>query len=151
MEAHYYSVKIQWKEERLGILSSNEINHEKNCNSDGISVATPPPFANGIPDIWSPEHLYSASVASCLMTTFLAIADNSKLNFNAFSCEAKGKLEQIEGKYLMTEIILEPIVSIGDEAQADKTKRILDKAEKACLISNSIKSTIIFNPIIQVV
>lgn len=150
MEPHYYQVKIQWKEGRLGVLSSAEINLEKNILEDGISVATPPPFAGGMPQVFSPEHLYTAAVASCLMTTFLAIAENSKINFISFDCEAKGKLEQVEGKFLMTEVILNPVVQIEDEALLDKTKRILDKAEKACLISNSIKSTITFNPIVKV-
>ncbi|QQR98798.1 MAG: OsmC family protein [Sphingobacteriales bacterium] len=150
MEPHYYQVKIQWKEGRLGVLSSAEINLEKNILEDGISVATPPPFAGGMPQVFSPEHLYTAAVASCLMTTFLAIAENSKINFISFDCEAKGKLEQVEGKFLMTEVILNPVVQIEDEALLDKTKRILDKAEKACLISNSINSTITFNPIVKV-
>lgn len=150
MEPHYYQVKIQWKEGRLGVLSSDEIDIEKNILENGISVATPPPFAGGMPQVFSPEHLYTAAVASCLMTTFLAIAENSKINFISFDCEAKGKLEQVEGKFLMTEVILNPVVQIEDEALLDKTKRILDKAEKACLISNSIKSTITFNPIVKV-
>lgn len=146
MEAHYYQVKIEWKEGRLGLLSSSEIDLEKNYHNNGISIATPPPFAGGMPEIWSPEHLFTAAVASCLMTTFLAIAENSKLQFKSFFCDAKGKLEQIEGKYLMTEIILNPIVQIEDDSQKDKTQRILEKAERACLISNSIKSKITFNP-----
>ncbi len=44
-----------------------------------IEVATPPEFPKGIAGIWSPEHLLVAAVSSCLMTTFLAVAENSKL------------------------------------------------------------------------
>jgi len=76
------------------------------------------------------------------MTTFLAIAENSKLEFTSFSCKSKGKLDQIDGKYLMTEIILEPTVTIVNENDRDKAERILQKSESACLISNSIKSKI---------
>ena len=74
------------------------------------------------------------------MTTFLAIAGNSKLEFESFSCESKGKLEQVDGKFLMTEIILEPTLKIKNEADKEKAERILHKSEAACLISNSIKS-----------
>jgi len=35
-----------------------------------IEVATLPEFPKGIPGIWSPEHLFTAAVSSCLMTTF---------------------------------------------------------------------------------
>jgi len=76
------------------------------------------------------------------MTTFLAVAENSKLEFVSFDCNAKGKLEQIEGKYLMTEVLLEPRLLIKNEADKDRAERILQKTEAACLIANSIKSKV---------
>jgi organic hydroperoxide reductase OsmC/OhrA len=84
------------------------------------------------------------------MTTFLAIAENSKLEFIAFQCDSKGKLEQVEGKYLMTEVILEPTVTISHEKDRERAERVLTKAEAACLISNSIKSNVIMIPKIVV-
>jgi peroxiredoxin-like protein len=138
MEAHFYNVDVTWKQERKGILSSPELNEPGRT----IEVATPPPFPKGMHGIWSPEHLFTAAVSSCLMTTFLSIAENSKLEIKSFSCSSKGKLEQIEGKFLMSEVILEPTVVIGDEKDKEKTERILQKAEAACLISHSIKSKI---------
>ena len=147
MEPHFYNVDINWNQERKGVMCSPELNKDTNSC---IEVATPPEFPKGIPGIWSPEHLYTASVSSCLMTTFLAIAENSNLAFSNFSCKSKGKLEQVEGKFLMTEIILEPTVTIANEKDRDRAKRILQKSEAACLISNSIKSKITMNPIINI-
>lgn len=141
MEPHYYNVNLSWTSEREGNLSSPELNDE-------IKVATPPPFTKGIEGVWSPEHLLTASVSSCYMTTFLAIAENSKLEFETFSCEAKGKLEQIEGKYLITEIELFPKLKIKNESDAEKAMKILLKTEKACLISNSIQVKVSLNPTI---
>jgi len=141
-------VEINWSSDRKGVMCSPELNKEANSC---IEVATPPEFPKGIPGIWSPEHLFTAAVSSCLMTTFLAIADNSKLEFKSFSCKSKGKLEQIDGKYLMSEITLEPIVTIQNEQDRSKAERILLKSEAACLISNSIKSKIIMIPTIEVV
>jgi organic hydroperoxide reductase OsmC/OhrA len=107
-------------------------------------------FPKGIPGIWSPEHLFTASVSSCLMTTFLAIAENSKLEFVDFQCSAKGKLENVDGQWIMSEILLEPVVVISNEEHKEKALRILTKAESACLISNSIKSRITMLPRITV-
>jgi len=84
------------------------------------------------------------------MTTFLAIAENSKLEFTGFACDAKGKLDQVEGKYLMTEVLLEPTVTIVHEKDRERAERVLVKAEAACLISNSIKSKVSMNPRIVV-
>lgn len=135
MDAHLYQVNISWKENRKGEMNSPEL-------STPIEVATPPQFPKGMEGIWSPEHLFTAAVSSCLMTTFLAIAENSKLDFVDFFCKSKGVLEQLEGKLMMTEVILEPTVVIKNEEDREKAERVLQKSEKACLISNSIKSKV---------
>lgn len=143
MEQHFYNVDVNWTSERKGTISSPELNGEAgNC----IEVATPPEFPKGIPGIWSPEHLFTAAVSSCLMTTFLSIAENSKLNFTHFSCKSKGKLEQVDGKFMMSEIILEPALTLTAEKDREKAERILQKSEMACLISNSIRAKVILLP-----
>jgi len=141
---HYYNVDIFWKQDRKGEMSSPEL-------SGKVEIATPPQFPKGMENIWSPEHLFTAAVSSCLMTTFLAIAENSKLGFTHFECKSKGKLEQTDGKFLMTEIILEPLVIIKNESDREKAERVLQKSEANCLISNSVKSKITMIPKIQVI
>lgn len=149
MEAHFYNVQIEWNKDRKGVMCSPELN-SSSLGGGCIEVATPPEFPKGIPGIWSPEHLFTASVSSCLMTTFLAIAENSKLEFSRFHCDSKGKLDQIDGKFLMTEVILEPTVTILNEKDRERAERVLIKAEAACLISNSIKSKVTMIPRIVV-
>lgn len=140
---HNYEVDLNWVEDRIGILYSPELNDE-------MQVATPPQFPKGIDKVWSPEHLFTAAINSCLMTTFLSIAENSRLEFSKFSSKASGKLEMIDGKYVMSEVTLTPSLTIINDDDHDKALRILNKSEAACLISNSVKSKIIFNPIIRV-
>jgi organic hydroperoxide reductase OsmC/OhrA len=53
-------------------------------NLPALEVVAPPEF-QGHEGSWTPEHLYVASVSSCFMTTFLAIAQNSKLEVVSFS------------------------------------------------------------------
>ncbi|HRI79393.1 MAG TPA: OsmC family protein [Cyclobacteriaceae bacterium] len=149
MDTHNYHVDIAWSSDRRGMMCSPELavsSGQGGC----IEVATPPEFPKGIPGIWSPEHLFTASVSSCLMTTFLAIAENSKLNFTAFNCPSTGKLSQVDGKWLMTEVVLEPHVTIGNPDDRGLAERVLMRAESACLISNSIKSKIRMVPHIVV-
>ena len=147
MEPHYYNVDINWNTERKGVMCSPELNKDAGTC---IEVATPPEFPKGIPGIWSPEHLFTAAVSSCLMTTFLSIAENSKLTYTSFACKSKGKLEQVDGKLMMTEITLEPLVTITDEKDREKAEKVLQKSESACLISNSVKSKVIMLPTIQI-
>ncbi len=139
MDAHFYNVEVNWNTDRKGVKCSPELSTEAGTC---IEVATPPEFPKGIPGIWSPEHLFTAAVSSCLMTTFLSIAEASKLNFTHFSCNSKGKLEKVDGKFMMSEVILEPSVTIVEETDRERAERILQKSEAACLISNSVKSKI---------
>ena len=139
MDAHFYNVDISWKSGRTGEMSSPELQQT-------VEIATPPQFPKGVEGVWSPEHLFTAAVSSCLMTTFLAIAENSKLEFTDFQCGSKGKLEQIEGKFQMTEVILEPTVVILNEEDREKAERVLQKSEANCLISNSVHSKITMIP-----
>lgn len=140
---HHYEVKVNWESDRKGTLSSPVLNST-------LEVATPPEFAKGMPGIWSPEHLLVAAVNSCLMTTFLAIAENFKFDFIHFESNANGKLEKVDGKYMITEVELSPVLTIAPEADKEKAIRILEKSEAACLISNSVKATIIFKPTLHV-
>jgi peroxiredoxin-like protein len=140
---HTYDVNLKWDEARKGTMSSSVLNNS-------IEVVTPPEFPKGIEGIWSPEHYFVAAVNSCLMTTFLAIAENSKLNFKHFNCDATGTLDKLDGKFQMTEILLKPHVVIDASENADKAKRVIEMSEKACLISNSICSQVHLEPTISV-
>ncbi|GGW61721.1 peroxiredoxin-like protein [Winogradskyella epiphytica] len=142
MEKHTYNVNISWTQDRKGVMCSPELHNKETNESNCLEVATPPEFPGGMPNIWSPEHLFTAAVSSCLMTTFLAIAEYSKLDYVSFKCDSKGVLEKVDGKFVMSEILLFPEVVITDESKRDRTERIVEKSEKACLISNSIKSKV---------
>ncbi|HKK25597.1 MAG TPA: OsmC family protein, partial [Gracilimonas sp.] len=143
LEKHEYNVDLDWKEGRIGILSSNKLD-------DRIEVATPPEFPGGIEGIWSPEHLYVASVSSCFMTSFTAVAEYSKLSFEELTVPATGVMSNESGKYVITEIILRPTLTISDESKKDKALRILQKAEEICLITRSIKTEVKLEPNIAI-
>lgn len=150
MDAHLYNVNITWHRDRKGIMCSPELK-DNGSPASCIEVATPPQFPKGIPGIWSPEHLFTAAVSSCFMTTFLAIAENSKLEFKSFECKSSGKLDKHEGKLQMTDVDLEPVLFIFREEDRDKALKVLSKAEANCLITHSIKSKVTMRPTIHVV
>jgi organic hydroperoxide reductase OsmC/OhrA len=137
----YFNTIVEWDSNFNGILSEQSF--------PNIKITTPPVFSEGKENTWTPEHLFVASVNICLMTTFLAIAKNSKLNFKSYKSEAKGKLEKIENKFLFTEITIFPEIKVNLEKDIERTERILKKAEQHCLISNSIKTKVILSPEIR--
>lgn len=141
-DIYTYNVDINWVEGRRGIMHSNVLDNK-------IEVATPPEFANGIPGIWSPEHLFIAAAGSCFMTTFLAVAEKSRLEFVRFSCKTSGILEKKENGMMISSMTLQPLVVIADEAMISKGLKALELSHKSCLILNSVKSEILFMPRIE--
>ena len=143
MENQYsYTTEIEWICEREGVLSAPAL--------PDLIIDAPPEF-KGHEGFWTPEHLFVASLNSCFMTTFLAIAENSKFDFVSLRIEATGKLEKPDGQGLMiTEITLQPRLVLSDERHTERALRILQKAESACLIANSMKTQIKLEPVIIV-
>ena len=141
--AFYYETGVEWAGEKRGRLRSPALPE--------IEVATPPEF-RGHENVWSPEHLFVAAVNSCFMTTFLAIAEASKLDFVSFAAGAVGKLERQDGRgYAVTEIVVRPRLTVLRTQDAERAARILEKAEKQCLISNSVRSAVRMEPSVELV
>lgn len=136
---HTYEVNLKWIGNSKGLLSSPVL-------LQNIEVAIPPEFPKGLEGIWSPEQLFAASLNSCLMTTFLTIADNSKLEFKSFTSKSICTVDKIEGKYVITEVLLQPRVVIPFSQNPDRAKRIVEMSEKACLVSNAVKINIRLEP-----
>jgi len=131
---HTFRTSVRWIGEKRGTESPPGL--------PDLAVATPPEFPGGHPGTWSPEHLFVAAAEVCLMTTFLAIAENSKLDFVSFGSEAEGDVEKTDQGFMVTQIRIRARVVIRDETVRDKAKRIVEKAEAACLISKSMKTPI---------
>ena len=83
-EKYLYKTEVEWNGERHGDLREPEL--------PNLQVDAPPEFKGE--GTWTPEHLFVGAVNSCFMTTFLAIAENSKLDFVSFKADAKGKTRE---------------------------------------------------------
>jgi peroxiredoxin-like protein len=135
---YLYETEVEWTEQRMGDLESPGL--------ASLQVASPPEF-QGHEGMWTPEHYFVASVNSCFMTTFLAIAEMSRLELVSFDSKATGKLDKVEGAgYQMTEVVLKPKLVIRYNKDLERAGRILEKAERNCLISNSIKTKVRLEP-----
>ncbi len=129
-----YETEVEWTEQRKGNLRAPGL--------ATLQVATPPEF-KGHEGMWTPEHYFVASVNSCFMATFLAIAEASNLEVVSLGSRAIGKLDRVESiGYQMKEVVLKPKLVVRYARDLERAGRILEKAEKKCLITNSIKSTV---------
>jgi peroxiredoxin-like protein len=111
--------------------------------------SAPPEFL-GEPGRWTPEHFLVAAVASCFFSTFSSIAEKSGLEFASFKLDAEGLLDEEDGIWRFTEIKLRPIVSVLKEKDRDRATRLLEKAEKSCLIARSLQCKVALFPAVQI-
>ena len=141
-DTHEYEVIGQWGGGRGGTLESHTLNHV-------LEFSAPPEFQGRV-GFWTPEHFLVGAVTSCFISTFAAIAEMSKLEFVSLRLEAKGVLEKGEGGYRFTEILLYPELTIHAAHDRERALRLIEKAERGCLVARSLSSKLTTVPTITV-
>lgn len=109
---------------------------------DGLETmpsASPAEFG-GPGNRWSPETLLTASVAGCFILSFRAIARASKFSWTSLQCEVEGTLEQVERTMKFTRFAVRATLQVPQDADEKRAHLLLDKAEKTCLVTNSLSS-----------
>lgn len=139
-KVYRYQTSVKWTEQRKGLMLC--------AGKPEVQVATPPEF-KGHEGIWSPEDPFVASANICLMTTFLAVAERAGLAFSTYESTAEGRLELVEGKFQFTAIMIRPSITLKSGEDAAKAKELIEKAERNCLISNSMNAMVTLEPVIR--
>lgn len=129
---YYFEVQLHWQEGRKGIITAPDV-------KDTIKVATPSEFAGGVPDMWSPEHLFLSSLSSSFMTTYLALAEKHDLKVAHYDCNVIGQVALVEGHLEFTSINLFPKIYVAGADDIVKGNEVLMKTYKHCIVTNSIK------------
>ncbi|HLG53459.1 MAG TPA: OsmC family protein [Steroidobacteraceae bacterium] len=100
----------------------------------------PPPEFDGPGGYWSPETLLVAAVADCILLSFRSIARASRFEWQELSAEVHGLLERSEGVVRFTRMETRARLSIAAGSDPARAKMLMEKAEKICLISNSLSA-----------
>jgi organic hydroperoxide reductase OsmC/OhrA len=114
-----------------------------------LRSASPAEFG-GPGDRWSPETLLVGAVADCFMLTFRAVARASKLPWISLNCDVTGTLDRVERVTQFTRVDLRARLTVPSGTGPDQARRALEKAERGCLISNSLKAEVHLEPEIEV-
>jgi organic hydroperoxide reductase OsmC/OhrA len=128
-----YRAKTDWTSARLGTLSAP--------GKSRVDVGSPPEF-KGQPDVWAPEELLVGSVNTCMMLTFITLAQMKKLVPAGYESEAEGLLENVDGKYRITEVDVRPRVTLNSASELERAREIMDGVKAQCFISNSITAKV---------
>jgi organic hydroperoxide reductase OsmC/OhrA len=102
-----------------------------------LAVMSPPEF-DGPEGFWSPETLLAAAVSDCLVLTFRAIARASKFEWRALHCETEAVLERVGGNSQFTRFISRVRLEVPAGTDEARARQLLEKAERGCLVANSL-------------
>ncbi len=136
MEKQYtYRAAAHWTMHKRGIVEGDP------GIPRTINFSAPPEFG-GEPGLWTPEHFFLAAISTCFVSTFRAVAEASKLEIHGLEVPLEGTIEKQEGGFRFTRITLRPVVTILREEDRERAGRLLEKAERVCLVSRSVLATI---------
>ena len=130
---HRYETSLKLESDHHGIISAAGL---------PSLVGGPPSQFGGREGWWSPEHLLLSSANLCLMTTFLAVAEKSRLSVDGYESRAEGILDKTPDGIVFTRITLRVSVKVA-AAEKEKAERLLQTAKKYCIVSNSLKNPIV--------
>ena len=145
-----HKATIHWRRETPD-FQYETYNRDHDWSFDaGVKVrASAAPAYLGSPACVDPEESFVASLSSCHMLTFLAIAARKKLSVDDYKDEAVGVLEKnAEGRLAITTVTLQPKVIFGGEKipSAEEIAKMHETAHHACFIASSVKTDVIVKP-----
>src|ERR1700744_4049480 len=111
-------------------------------STEGVRIieSSPPKEFDGPGNQWSPEGLLTASVADCFVLNFRAIAAASKFPWQRLEARTQGTLDRVEGKMRFTRFDTQAKLHVAAGADVERAKKLLEKAESTCLVSNLLSS-----------
>ena len=140
------SIDLSWKLNNGDLTPGNYSNkHEIRFNDKIIINGDAAPDWRGDKQNSNPEQTLAASLSSCHMMTFLALA--AKMNWpvlsyrdNAIATLGKNS----KGMMSVTKLELNPIVTFSDKFSVnhDEMKKMQERAHKYCFIANSLSEEV---------
>lgn len=94
----------------------------------------------------NPEEAFVASLSTCHMLTFLAIAARKRFTVDGYIDEAAGVMEKNEkGRYWVSRVTLRPKVTFSGERQPSlaELSELHRGAHDNCFIANSVQSEVV--------
>jgi organic hydroperoxide reductase OsmC/OhrA len=141
-----HKVILKW--ERGGAEFSHQKyprDHTWSFDCGQTMMATAAPAYLGNPAHVDPEEAFVASLSSCHMLTFLAIACKQRFVLDSYDDEAVGHMEKDDdGKLAITRVELRPKIEwSGDRVpSAEELDKMHHAAHEHCFIANSVKTKV---------
>lgn len=141
-----HKATILWKRSSADFRYENyNRNHEWIFEGGMRITASAAPAYRGDPALVDPEEAFVASLSSCHMLTFLALASRKGFVMEAYEDHAVGTLAKNDrGKLAVTHVVLQPRIEFSGAKQptAEELAHLHHESHEQCFIANSVLTTI---------
>ncbi len=146
-----YKVKLSWENESEDFsYKKYDRTHSWKFEGGIVVKASAAPEYLGKKEFVNPEEAFAASLASCHMLTFLAIASIKKYTIEIYEDTVVAILEKNEkSRMAVTKLYLRPKVNFKGDNIPDETiiNEMHQRAHSECFIANSVLTEIIIEPV----
>ena len=112
--------------------------------------SAPPIEFDGPGGHWSPETLLLAALADCLILTFRAVAKASRLEWKSIRCEVEGTLDRVERAMQFTGFHTRATIAVPSGVAEATVRRAMEKSERNCIISQSLKAKSVVDVVVEI-
>jgi organic hydroperoxide reductase OsmC/OhrA len=112
--------------------------------------SAPPAEFDGPGDRWSPETLLVGAVADCFLLTFRAVARASRLSWRSLACDVTGTVDRVDGVTRFTAFDMTAHLVVPAGVDDEVARRALEKAERSCLIANSLNAPVTLTATVEI-
>jgi organic hydroperoxide reductase OsmC/OhrA len=140
---HTFEGTLSW---RSGGPGAETGNHRLTLSGGTAIEVSAAPQYKGDPTKTNPEELFLASLASCQMLTYLALARRKGLELVAYEDRPTATLTMKDRRMRITEVVLRPRITLGTGADAEAARALADAAHEGCFVANSVACEVRLEP-----
>lgn len=150
--SHHYRARCSWRGSTRAGYRAYSRSHRGQCPpAPAVLALSADPAYRGDASRLNPEQLVALAAASCQLLSFLAEAARAGIDVVAYDDEASGEMPERHHPQRITNIGLQPRITVLEPAEEAKVRELVEDAHRLCYIANSLQATVSVNPVIRVI
>ena len=141
---HRYEARARWRKPEGG--ATNAMNHRLEFDERPAIEASGAPQYKGDATKLNPEELFVASLVSCQMLSYLALAARAGVDVLAYDDHGEGTMTLADKRMRISEVRLRPRITLAPGADQARARALVESAHDACFIANSVSCAVHVEP-----
>jgi organic hydroperoxide reductase OsmC/OhrA len=131
-----HRARVRWEADKDDIRA-----HTVELAGQRVAASSAPEFG-GDPEMADPEEMFVASLSSCHMLWFLALAQAKGIGVTSYEDEPEGTLDGTR----FTQVVLRPRVTFDSAIDDERAESLHHRAHERCFIANSVSCPVEVEP-----